>query len=298
MNLRQLEAFVEVAEDGSFSKAAKNLFLTQPTVSAHISSLEKELGVRLFVRNTKEVNLSEHGHLLYKYASQIVELEKKIEEDFGKCKDGRKKCVTIAASTIPAQYILPTILVKFNEKYPKEQLKIKEMDSSKVIDCVAEHGADIGFTGTVLEKKYCEYIPFYKDELVVITPNTEKYKNLEKEEIDWIKNESLLMREEGSGTRKEAEKQLRENGINPEELNLVATIQNPETIKKSVSHGVGISILSCLAVKEELKAGKLLAYPLTKEKKARDINVIYNKNCCLSSSAEKFLKTVKEMYQL
>lgn len=298
MNLRQLEAFVEVAEDGSFSKAAKNLFLTQPTVSAHISSLEKELEVRLFVRNTKEVNLSEHGRMLYKYASQIVDLEKKIEEEFGKCRDKRKKCVTIAASTIPAQYLLPGILVKFNAKHPKEQLKIKEMDSSKVIDCVTDHGADIGFTGTVMEKKYCEYIPFYQDYLMVITPNTERYRNKEQESIEWIKKEPLLMREEGSGTRKEAEKQLRSIGIDPDELNLVATIQNPETIKKSVSQGVGISILSGLAVKEEIKEGRLLAYPIIKGHKGRDINVIYNKNCCLSSSAEKFLKTVKEIYHL
>ena len=82
MNLKQLEAFVKVAEDGSFSKAAKALFLTQPTISAHISSLEKELNARLFVRNTKEVSLSEDGKELYQYASQMVELEKKIEEVF------------------------------------------------------------------------------------------------------------------------------------------------------------------------------------------------------------------------
>ena len=80
MNLKQLEAFVHVAEGGSFSKAAKALFLTQPTISAHVSSLEKELNARLFIRNTKEVNLSEDGKDLYKYAKQIVELEKNIEE--------------------------------------------------------------------------------------------------------------------------------------------------------------------------------------------------------------------------
>ena len=94
MNLKQLEAFVEVAEGGSFSKAAKNLFLTQPTISAHISSLEKELDVRLFVRNTKEVNLSEDGQLLYRYARQIVDLEKQIEEAFGREKDTEKNAVS------------------------------------------------------------------------------------------------------------------------------------------------------------------------------------------------------------
>ena len=83
MNLKQLEAFVEVAQSGSFSKAAKRLYLTQPTVSAHVLSLEKELDVRLFVRNTKEVGLTEEGQRLFFHAKQMVDLEKKIEEEFG-----------------------------------------------------------------------------------------------------------------------------------------------------------------------------------------------------------------------
>ena len=124
MNLKQLEAFVQVAEGGSFSKAAKELFLTQPTISAHVSSLEKELNVRLFIRNTKEVSLSEDGRDLYKYARQMVELEQKIEERFGSREEEERQCITIAASTIPAQYLLPKILLKFRERYPDEQLNI------------------------------------------------------------------------------------------------------------------------------------------------------------------------------
>ena len=98
MNLKQLEAFVEVAEGGSFSKAAKNLYLTQPTISAHISALEKELEVRLFVRNTKEVSLSAEGQTLYRYASQMVDLEKRIEEEFGERRKMGRQCITIPVS--------------------------------------------------------------------------------------------------------------------------------------------------------------------------------------------------------
>ena len=109
MNLKQLEAFVQVAEGGSFSKAAKQLFLTQPTISAHISSLEKELNARLFVRNTKEVKLSDDGKELYRYARQMIDLQKKIEERFETGKSESKHLITIAASTIPAQYLLPSL---------------------------------------------------------------------------------------------------------------------------------------------------------------------------------------------
>lgn len=301
MNLKQLEAFVQVAEGGSFSKAARELYLTQPTISAHISSLEKELNVRLFVRNTKEVSLSDNGKDLYKYAKQMVDLQGKIEEHFGMRKDSGKHCITIAASTIPAQYLLPKVLMRFNEKYPEEQFKIKETDSAQVVTQIVDCMADVGFTGTVLEKKHCKYIPFYKDELVIIAPNTEKYRRFQEEcpnDISWLKSEHVIMREEGSGTRKEAEKQLRSAGVNMVDLEIIASIENQETIKKSVRQGIGVSILSRLAATDEAKAGQMLIFPIPGADEGRDINVVYNRNYQLSRSAERFIKIVKEVYEV
>ena len=301
MNLKQLEAFVQVAEGGSFSKAARELYLTQPTISAHISSLEKELNVRLFVRNTKEVSLSDNGKDLYKYAKQMVDLQGKIEEHFGMRKDSGKHCITIAASTIPAQYLLPKVLMRFNEKYPEEQFKIKETDSAQVVTQIVDCMADVGFTGTVLEKKHCKYIPFYKDELVIIAPNMEKYRRIQEEcpnDISWLKREHVIMREEGSGTRKEAEKQLRSAGVNMADLEIIASIENQETIKKSVRQGIGVSILSRLAATDEAKAGQMLIFPIPGADEGRDINVVYNRNYQLSRSAERFIKIVKEVYEV
>lgn len=303
MNLKQLEAFVKVAESGSFSKAAKELYLTQPTVSAHISALEKELRVRLFVRNTKEVTLSEDGQALYKYARQMFELECQIQEYFKiHGKGTAKHCVTIAASTIPSQYLLPDVLMRFKERYPSEQFKLIETDSAQVITQIVEGVADVGFTGTVLEKKYCKYIPFYKDKLAIITPNTEKYQRLKEQEergdISWIKNEHVIMREEGSGTRKEAEKQLRKAGIKVDDLDIIASIENPETIKRSVRQGMGISILSRLATIEEVRAGEIQTFEIPKSNEGRDINLVYNKNSQLSKNVERFIKIIKEIYEV
>lgn len=296
MNLKQLEAFVCVADKKSFSKAARELYLTQPTISAHIASLEKELDVRLFIRNTKEVNLSEDGKLLYTYAKQMIDLEAQIEACFcgEKYTEGRK--ITIAASTIPAQYILPGILSKFNEKYPKEQFKVVESDSMKVVELISGGAADIGFTGTVLEKKFCKYIPFYKDELIVITPNTEKYKEcIQSGNLAWLKDEAFIMREEGSGTRKEAEKQLKKAGIDVEKLKIVASMGNQEAIKRSVISGMGITIISRLAAEEEIRMDKVLWMPMDAGN-GRNLNIVYNKNFHLSKSAERFIRVTKEMY--
>ncbi len=298
MNLKQLEAFVQVSESGSFSKAAKELFLTQPTISAHISSLEKELNVRLFIRNTKEVSLSDDGKDLYRYAKQITDLEKAIEERFYMDSDDGKHFITIAASTIPAQYLLPKVLMCYRERYPKEQIKIMETDSSEVVTQVVDHMVDVGFTGTVLEKKHCKYIPFYKDELAVITPDTPEYRILKeqnRDDIDWIKRKPLILREEGSGTRKEAEKQLKNAGISMEALDIVASIANQETIKKSVKQGMGITILSRLAAEDE---DGLLIFPIPGADEGRDINLVYNKNYQMTRSADRFIRIVKEVYDI
>lgn len=298
MNLKQLEAFVQVSESGSFSKAAKELFLTQPTISAHISSLEKELNVRLFIRNTKEVSLSDDGKDLYRYAKQITDLEKAIEERFYMDSDDGKHFITIAASTIPAQYLLPKVLMCYRERYPKEQIKIMETDSSEVVTQVVDHMVDVGFTGTVLEKKHCKYIPFYKDELAVITPDTPEYRILKeqnRDDIDWIKRKPLILREEGSGTRKEAEKQLKNAGISMEVLDIVASIANQETIKKSVKQGMGITVLSRLAAEDE---DGLLIFPIPGADEGRDINLVYNKNYQMTRSADRFIRIVKKVYDI
>ena len=298
MNLKQLEAFVQVSESGSFSKAAKELFLTQPTISAHISSLEKELNVRLFIRNTKEVSLSDDGKDLYRYAKQITDLEKAIEERFYMDSDDGKHFITIAASTIPAQYLLPKVLMCYRERYPKEQIKIMETDSSEVVTQVVDHMVDVGFTGTVLEKKHCKYIPFYKDELAVITPDTPEYRILKeqnRDDIDWIKRKPLILREEGSGTRKEAEKLLKNAGISMEDLDIVASIANQETIKKSVKQGMGITVLSRLAAEDE---DGLLIFPIPGADVGRDINLVYNKNYQMTRSADRFIRIVKEVYDI
>ncbi|MEG0228116.1 MAG: selenium metabolism-associated LysR family transcriptional regulator [Lachnospiraceae bacterium] len=298
MNLKQLEAFVQVADGGSFSKAARELYLTQPTISAHISSLEKELNARLFVRNTKEVSLSVDGEKLYDYARQMIELERKIERAFGADQKKETQCISIAASTIPAQYLLPKVLARFSERYPKEQFKIMEMDSTKVTEQVVNHTIEIGFTGTVLEKKHCKYIPFYRDELIVIAPNNEKFRQLKNQNATavWLAKEPLIMREEGSGTRKEAERQLKVSGIDTSSLNVIASIENQETIKQSVSNGMGVAIISKLATAEETQREKLIVFNLPAQDRGRDLNVVYNKNFQLSLSAEKFIKMVKEVY--
>ena len=299
MNLKQLEAFVKVAETKSFSEAAKQLFLTQPTISAHVSALEKELNTCFLIRNTRGVELSESGKELYAYAVQMLEIEKTIKGRFGKEIKPEGNVLRIGASTVPAQYILPNVMSTFHAEYPGEKLKLFETDSKGVIDMILSHHIDIGFTGTVIEKGNCKYLPFYEDELVVLTPSNEKFvEKLYGGQIlaDWIMDEPVILREEGSGTKKEAEKMLAEQGIDMKKLKLAALMENQETIKRSVSKGMGVTILSKLAAEEELKNGTLLDFPLGSQGGKRMINLVYDAEYPLLPAAERFIKMIKRMY--
>jgi len=298
MNLKRLESFVKVVDCRSFSKAAKNLYLTQPTVSTHISSLEEEFQCKLFLRNTRNIVLTEKGKILYQYASKMIFLKDKIKKEFLQERGEEKDIIVIAASTIPSQYILPEVIGSFGKRYPQKKFKIIEVDSAKVMQNIIEGIADIGLTGTVIDKNSCHYLPFYKDELIIIMPNTEKYQRIQKEQtgIEWILDEPIIMREEGSGTRIETERYLERIGIDPKSLNIIANMENPESIKRSVRNAIGITIISKLAVREEIEDGTILQYPFFQKNDWRELNIVYQKQHILSKAEESLIKIIQKMY--
>lgn len=298
MNLKQLEAFVCVAEMRNFSQAAKKLYLTQPTVSSHIHALEKELGARLFIRTTKDVELSPAGELLYDNARKMLQLEKNILRDFSRKDAPGIQKITVGASTVPGQYILPQILSLFARTYPGNQLELMEADSMGVVRMVLEGKVEIGFTGTILEDPTCVFEPFYYDKLVVITPNQEAYRQYEKTgfPMERFLSEKWIVREEGSGTRREAERYLKEKGLDIRQMNVVATISNQETIKKSVSTGMGTAIISSAAVDDYVNQGLLLKFPLAEGDIYRKLYMVWSKSNKPGKAARLFIQFVRELY--
>ena len=227
----------------------------------------------------------------------MLELEKKIRERFGQNGRFAGGVLRIAASTIPSQYLLPDIMVRFRKNYPGEKLKVFETDSAGVAEMIASHRADVGLAGAKIDKGNCTYVPIYQDELVAITPAFEKYRAKGADAAaGWLKEEPVILREEGSGTRQEARKILQQMGMDMNELNVAAIMENQETIKRSVENGMGISILSDLAVRDAVDAGRLLAFPLGKTGGKRDISLVFDESYPSLPGADKFIRTVKEIY--
>lgn len=298
MNLNHIKAFVKIANNKSFSCTARELYLTQPTVSSSISCLENELGTRLFIRTPRGVELTEDGRKIYIYARQMLESADAIKAICSASTDvSQFQQVMIASSSIPTQYLLPDILGELRRRHPEVRIRISETDSRGVANEIINHTADIGLCGSALAHRMCKYIPFYSDELVIITPNDERYRNKAAEKsIKWICREPMILREDGSGTRSEALKQLKNSGINLEDLNVTASFYNSGAIIRSVKNGVGITIISRLAAQGEIERGEVLEFRLSEEGFVRPISIVYNSMVPLNEASKKLIHVVKELF--
>lgn len=296
MNLKQLESFTLIIESRSFSQAAKKLFLTQPTISSHISLLEKELNTQLLIRTTKDVYPTEDGKKLYTYAKQILNIQNTIFQEFN-VKNDESNLLTLGASTIPEQYILPEVLPKYIRKN-KNELKILQGDSSEVINKIINKEVEVGLVGTEIENSSLIFEPFYKDKLVVITPVNDKYKKMKEEgfHVSDLLKEPIIMREEGSGTRKEIREFLKAHNFNINNLNVIATLNSIEAIKKSVQNNMGISIVSNLAVEDFAKDNKILVFEFEEIDMYRNLYIVRNKEMYMSKCALKFIKFIREFF--
>jgi len=298
LNLKQLEAFVMIANNKSFSLTAKKLYLTQPTVSAYISKLEYELGEKLFYRTTKEVTLTEAGKKIYIYAKDIIELAEKIENAFkGSSEEGTRRMV-ISASSIPGTYLLPGILAEFSRTYPNVEMRVQESDSVGVMNDIREHRADLGFVGTATKDREISFMPFCKDELVLITPNNDRYRELKEKKLNltWIEQEPWIMREDGSGTYKETLHVFEEMGIHSDQLHILARFNNTGAILLSVAQGSGISIVSRLAAQAAVERGDVLDHPLGANGSYRWISIATSSTTPLTDTSRDMIKIVKKMY--
>lgn len=294
MEFKQLKSFVAVVQYGSFTKAAEKLYVSQPTISAHISSLEEELKKTLIVRTTKSIEVTPKGMEIYEYAVRILELKERM---IGACEEKGQHVIYLGASSIPSAYVLPEILPEFGKLYPDTYFVIHQSDSQGVIDGLLDGMFDIGLIGMKEEEKLvCE--PFCNDRIVLITPVTErflKYKEMEEIPFEELLREPLIVREEGSASGKSATRFLESIGFSEEQLHVTARINDQETIKNLVAGGLGISFISEKAVRNFVEEKRILQFELPTQNK-RNLYLAYRKDENLKPYMRDFAKFVKEKY--
>jgi DNA-binding transcriptional LysR family regulator len=294
LNLKQIEAFVAVAELNSFTRASEKLYLTQSTVSTHIRTLEQSLGVPLFVRSTRRrIRLTADGQRIYPAAKRVLA---DCQTLMGLAQNEEAALpLSLGASTVPAQYVLPGLLADFLKRRPDSRYLLKRGDSVQIHELLKNGEIQIGFVGTMLEPDTLDYDPLAEDKLVLITENSGRFRELKRQGI-WgraLLSEPTVAREEGSGTDRTVRNYLLENGFPMEELRIVARIDNPEAIKSMVARGVGVSVLSALAVHEEVAAGKLLQFEMEPGGLTREIYMVRRRNTACSRLTQQFIRFVK-----
>jgi LysR family transcriptional regulator, transcriptional activator of the cysJI operon len=296
MEFKQLQSFAALVQYRSFSKVADKLFISQPTVSTHIRDLEKELKTKLVIRTTHSVDITEKGYELYTFASRVLEMRDNLLEQWS---NEEKALLNIGASTIPAAYVVPKLLVGFERHYSDIRVILKQGDSKDVIEGVQRGAFDIGFAGMKTEDPELVFLPICKDHMVLITPNKEPFLSWKQSgviSLEELKKTPFLKRESGSGSQKNADLFLEEIGIKEEERISAGQVSEQESLKKLVAAGIGVAVSSSRSVQEEAEKGELLAFELPGTTTERELYVLYRNDEIRKSGMESFVRYIKLFY--
>jgi len=244
MELRHLTSFTAVAEQRSFTRAAATLGLTQAAVSQQVASLEKELAVRLFERRPKGVELTEAGERLYGYAQQILDLLANAKADLGKAPRTISGELRIAASTVPAESLLPELLADFRARFPHATESLAVTDSSVAARSVESGDADIGFVGDLPDNSPLQATVVSQDDLCLVVALDHPWATRRRATLKQLAQEPFIVREPGSGTRRCIERALENHGTSLATLSIVMEANSNRAIHDAVARRVGVAFLS------------------------------------------------------
>lgn len=291
MDIHHLRVFISVYKNKSFSKASKELYLTQPTVSEHIKTLENELKVKLFDRVGRTVLPTRDAEILYEQALEVIDKVSKLKESLDQIRKNPSGSVVIGTSSIPGTYIIPRILPEFRKRYPEILVHVKISDSKRVINEISDGQLLIGVTGTKFSISHCYFIPFMDDELVLVDRNIVKGEEIEPEKLyDY----PFILREEGSGTRREMERWLSQMKIKTESLRAVCILGSNDAVKEAVKRGLGVSILSIHSIRDDLECKKLRAVKIAGFKMKRTFYLVTHKKRTLPFLSQLLFNFLKD----
>lgn len=249
----RLKVFKTVAEQLSFTKASKLLFISQPAVTKHINELEKQYGKALFNRLGNSISLTPEGVVLFDYATKIIELYIKLEQEFIDSDTHLPKTISLAASTTIAQYILPSLLSKFKGVYPDTSVTLINQNSEIIESLVLQKETDLGLSEGTTHNPKLHYDSFIKDEIVLTTRIENKYSKIEEISLDQLKNIPIVIRESGSGTKNIIEDSLKKIGLSLQEMNIEIQLGSTESIKNYLLASNSYAFLSIHSIAKELK---------------------------------------------
>lgn len=267
----RLKVFRTVARHLSFRRAAEHLFLTQPAVTLQIKALEEELGVRLFDRAGGRVSLTHHGRMLLPHAEKMAAVALEAETQAAAGKGELAGDLALGVSTTIAQYVLPRIIGAFLEENPRVRLRLRSGNTEEVVRELVAGRVAIGLIEGPARHDEVRAEPFLEDELVLVAPSDHGTGRMSSAELLQCR---LLMREQGSGSRRVVEVALEKAGLRLKAFHEVLDLDSTEAIKAAVEAGLGVGIVSRTAITKELLLGTLKVVAVAGLRVSRNFSIV------------------------
>lgn len=288
IGMKHLLAFVTVVQEKSFSRAAEVLYQTQPALSKQVKALENYLGAVLLDRSEKEVSLTDAGVLFYQEAKKILDALTQAKEAIAELQGLKRGKLSLGASTLPGEYLLPALAGRFRELHPGIDVEIKVADTREIISALKSGEVQIGFLGALPGEPIFEVFPFSEDRLILIAPT--HYPD-GVTELFW---DRLILREKGSGTRQAVEEFFTQQGKRIGKTPWAMEIGSTRAIINAVAAGWGVSFVSYWAAEEALLLGKVKEVPYGEKGIKRFIYCARVENRYPGSAAQAFWEFAKE----
>ncbi len=297
MNLKQLEVFLAVAELNSFSRGAERTFLTQSTVSQHISALENEFGVKLIDRTGKGAYPTEAGKILINHARQILAGIHEANTALQRYKGLEKIVLRIGGSNIPGSYLIPRFLQVFLKLHEDAEVHLIQGDSREILGKLKDEEIELAFTGTVSNDETIDFTPLGIDNIVLVVPPEHRWCKRGEISIEELRDEYFVFREEGSGTHGTVCAALAGAGMDPAGLKVRVRLGSNEAVKQAVGYGLGISFLSELSVGDSCLRRELFTVKIKGFSISRNFHVASRNGRELSPAAREFSEKIREWLQ-
>lgn len=292
LNLHQLRVFYFAAKYLNFSRAAEKLFITQPAVTSQVKFLEENLDIKLFKKKGGRFQLTEEGKIIYEYARSLFLCEKELQTAVDEIKKLKRGTLRIGTARTYARYFMPFLISRFREAHPRIQIHLDEGNSLEMIRSLSDLKNELVIISKTDDNPDISLEPFSREEVILILSPEHRLAGKGTVKFEDFCSEPILLKEEGSGTRKLIEELYEKYDRSPKVL---METSDAEMIKLLVRHRQGIAFLVREAAASEIQEGKLAFVLIRGEKIYLDLHIGYLKNQPLSRPAEAFLECMRKL---
>ena len=291
LDLSQLEIFLSIAEEKSFSRAAEKMLRTQPALSIAIKKLEEDLGETLFDRSSKSGTLTEAGKILISYAQRMINLRDEAIEAVSELKGMYRGRLTIGANESTSLYMLPKLLMEFRKRHPRIKIEVYRNVSERIPSEVLERNLDFGFLSYDPMHPSLQSMEVHRDELVLVVPAKHRLAGAKQVTVKDLGEEQFVAHNVKTPARTRIFELFAQNRT---PLNICIELATLDTIKEFVLLNAGIAILPRLAVQDEIASGKLVEVPVKGMRIEKHLRIVFRREHSLSHAAKSFLEILKE----